>query len=91
MPRPHRAYRCPMHSCPAQTADRARGHPCTDARHTDSSRGGRRATDLCGVEQHLTVPYTGCSTGRHAKSDATTNAHCRAECWCLAANARRRA
>jgi hypothetical protein len=49
MPRPRRACRCLGHSCPTETADHTCGHPSTNARHTDGSRGGRRATDLCGV------------------------------------------
>lgn len=58
--------------------DRAVGHPSTNARRTDSSRGGRRAIDPCGAEHCCASPYIGRSTRCHAKSDAAANARPRA-------------
>jgi hypothetical protein len=40
------------------------------------------------VPNTAALPYVGCSTPRHAKSDDVANAHRRAEGWRLAANAR---
>jgi hypothetical protein len=60
--------------------DRARGHPSTDARHTNGSRGGRRATGPCGAEYR-----------RHAKRDTAANPRRRVEGWRFDANACRRA
>jgi hypothetical protein len=85
-PRPHRSCHCPGHSCRAEAADRACGHPSTDARHTNGSRGGRHATYPCGVEHLHAAPYVGCSTRRRAKSDAAANARRRAKGWRLDSN-----
>jgi hypothetical protein len=59
---PRCSCRHPGHSCRVEATGRAHGHPSTDARHTDVSRGGRRATDPCGVEHRRDAPYAGCST-----------------------------
>jgi hypothetical protein len=56
-PPPHRSCYYPGHSCRAEAADRARGHPSSDAHPTDGSRGGHRATDPCGVECYCATPY----------------------------------
>jgi hypothetical protein len=52
------SYRRPEHSNRVEAVDRARGQPFIDSRHTDGSRGGRRATYTCGVEHRCTAPMS---------------------------------
>jgi hypothetical protein len=84
-PTPRRFFRYLGHSCRAEATDHARGHPSTDARHTDGSRGGHRATDPHGTEHRRIAPYASCSTRSHAKSDTVANARRRTEGWRLVA------
>ena len=70
-----------------EAIDRAHGHPSTNTRHTDGSRGGCRATDPCDAEHRRITAYAGCGTRRHAKNDAAANAHRRVEGWRFSASA----
>jgi hypothetical protein len=54
--RPCRSCHHPSLLCHAKAADRASGHPSTNARHTDGSLGGRRATNPCGAEHRRAAP-----------------------------------